>query len=60
MDDFLNQDMTDALDSIDASSDNKDILRTILFQERSNKDREWDDDATTTIIKLLEASEETE
>ncbi len=60
MDDFLNQDMTDALNSTEMSSENKSILNTILFQERSNKDREWDDDASTAIIRLLEASEDAE
>lgn len=60
MDDFLNQDMADALNTTEMSLENKDILNTILFQERSNKDREWDDDASTAIIRLLEASEDAE
>lgn len=60
MDDFLNQDMADALNATEMSLENKDILNTILFQERSNKDREWDDDASTAIIRLLEASEDAE
>lgn len=60
MDDFLNQDMTDALNLIEMSKENKEMLNTILFQERSNKDREWDDDAITVIVRQLESSEDSE
>ena len=60
MDDFLNQDMTGALNAIEIPQENKEILNGILFQERSNKNREWDDDAVTVIVRLLESSEDTE
>lgn len=59
MEDLLNKDMTDALNAVEPAPADKVILQAILFQERANKDRAWDDDdALTTIVKLLEASED--
>lgn len=54
MDDVLSQDMIDAMSSIALNSGDRELLRGILFQERSNKDREWDDDAVDSIVRLLE------
>lgn len=53
MDNFLNDDMAEALESLDISKEDKELLGTILFQERSNKDRVWDDEAVDSITKLL-------
>lgn len=60
MEDYLNQDMTDALNAIEMPEEGKQMLNTILFQERSHKDQEWDDDAVTVIVRLLESSEDAE
>lgn len=56
MDDILNKDMVDAINEVDLTDSDRNIIRSILFQERNNKDREWDDDAVISIIKLLESS----
>ena len=53
MDNFLNDDMAEALESLDISKEDKELLGTIMFQERSNKDRVWDDEAVDSITKLL-------
>jgi len=53
VDNFLNDDMAEALESLDISKEDKELLGTILFQERSNKDRVWDDEAVDSITKLL-------
>ena len=45
--------MAEALESLDISKEDKELLGTILFQERSNKDRVWDDEAVDSITKLL-------
>lgn len=45
--------MIEALESLDLSKKDELMLKTILFQERTNKDREWDDEAVRTIDKLI-------
>lgn len=55
MEDILNQDMINAINAVDLSDSDKNIIRSILFQERNKKDSEWDDDAVEFIIKLLES-----
>lgn len=55
MEDILNQDMINAINAVDLSDSDKNIIRSILFQERNKKDSEWDDDAVESIIKLLES-----
>jgi len=57
MDDVLNQDMSDAIATADISQEEKNIIRDILFAERTNKNRQWDDDdAVDNIINLLQSS----
>jgi hypothetical protein len=58
--DLLNQDMASAIDSLNINEADKNLLVDILYQERINKDRQWDKDAEDHIIKLLESNETTE
>lgn len=53
-DDVLNLDMANALEAIELDAKDKELLRSLLFQERNNKDREWGDDAADLIVRLLE------
>ena len=58
MDDVLNQDMSDAIAGADLSQQDKELIRSILFAERSNKNRQWDDDdAVDHIIGLLKSTD---
>ena len=59
MDELLNEDMSAAIDKLDISLQDKELITSILFEERNNKDREWDDDAVKFIVNKLERTEAT-
>jgi len=59
MDELLNEDMSAAIDKLDVSLQDKELIRSILFEERYKKDREWDDDAVKYIVNRLEKMEAT-
>lgn len=59
MDDLLNEDMSAAIDNLDVSLQDKELITSILFEERDKKDREWDDDAVKYIVNKLERLEAT-
>jgi hypothetical protein len=55
MDDLLNRDMADAIAATDISKADKEVISKILFIERKNKNRDWDDDdAVDFIISVLQ------
>lgn len=57
MDDLLNEDMSAAIDTLEVSLQDKDLITSILFQERDNKERDWEDDAIKSIVTELERLE---
>lgn len=59
MDELLNEDMSAAIDNLDVSLKDKELITSILFEERDKKDREWDDDAIKFIVNKLEKLETT-
>lgn len=59
MDELLNEDMSAAIDKLDVSLQDKELITSILFEERDKKDREWDDDAVKYIVNRLEKMEAT-
>lgn len=60
MDKLLNEDMSAAIDNLNISLQDKDLITSILFEERDNKDQEWDDDAVKFIVNQLERLESTD
>jgi hypothetical protein len=57
MDDLLNDDMSAAIDDLDISLQDKELITSILFEERNNKERDWEDDAMKSIVIKLEKLE---
>lgn len=58
MDELLNEDMSAAIDNLDITLQDKELITSILFEERDKKDREWDnDDAVKYIVNKLERLE---
>lgn len=51
---LLTEDMSAAIDQIDAAEKDREIIKSILYQERQNKERAWDNDAEKYIIKLID------
>ena len=51
---LLTEDMSNAIDCIDMSKQDQEIIRDILYQERQNKERAWSSDAEKYIIKLID------
>lgn len=49
--------MSAAIDKFNISLQDKELITSILFEERANKDREWDDDAVKFIVNKLERLE---
>lgn len=52
--DLLTEDMTAAINQIDIAEKDREIIKSILYQERQNKERTWDNDAEKYIIKLID------
>ncbi|GEM_PF-5994652 len=57
MDNLLNEDMSAAIDNLGVSLHDKELITSILFEERSNKERDWEDDAVKYIVNMLESLE---
>lgn len=57
MDELLNEDMSAAIDNLNVSLQEKELITSILFEERDKKDREWEDDAVKFIVNKLERLE---
>lgn len=53
---LLTDDMSDVIDSIDLSENDKELIKEILYQERQNKERSWGNDAEKYITKLIDDS----
>ena len=53
---LLTDDMSDAIDSVPIESDDKKLIENMLYQERQNKERTWDNDAEKYITKLIDES----
>lgn len=51
---LLTEDMSAAIDQIDVAEKDREIIKSILYQERQNKERTWDNDAEKYIIKLID------
>lgn len=57
MEELLNEDMSAAIDNLDISLQDKELITSILFEERDKKNRDWDDDAVKFIVNKLEKLE---
>ncbi|HPF30824.1 MAG TPA: hypothetical protein PLO25_00740 [Candidatus Saccharibacteria bacterium] len=53
----MNEDMSAAIDNLGVSLHDKELITSILFEERSNKERDWEDDAVKYIVNMLESLE---
>lgn len=51
---LLTDDMIAAIDSVDIAAKDKELIKSILYQERQNKERTWDKDAENYITKLID------
>lgn len=51
---LLTDDMSAAIESIDLAESDKELIKSILYQERQNKERTWDNDAEKYITKLID------
>ena len=57
---LLTEDMSDAIDQVDLTDKDKEIIKSILYQERQNKERAWDNDAEKYIVQLIDENIEGE
>ncbi len=51
---LLTDDMSAAIENTDMPETDKALIKEILYQERQNKERTWDNDAEKYIAKLLD------
>ena len=51
---LLTDDMSAAIDNTDIPAIDKTLIKSILYQERQNKERSWDSDAEKFIAKLID------
>lgn len=51
---LLTNDMLAAIDAVDLSDADKEKIKTILYQERQNKELYWDKDAERYIAGLID------
>lgn len=51
---LLTDDMSAAIDNTDIPTIDKTLIKSILYQERQNKERSWDSDAEKYITKLID------
>lgn len=51
---LLTNDMLAAIDAVDLSDADKEKIKTILYQERQNKELSWDKDAERYIAGLID------
>lgn len=57
---LLTDDMSAAIDNTDIPETDKILIKSILYQERQNKERTWDNDAEKYITKLLDENSPSE
>lgn len=57
---LLTDDMSAAIDNTDILEIDKNLIKSILYQERQNKERTWDSDAERYITKLIDESASSE
>ena len=50
---LLNKNIEVALKNLDTSEDNKKILKSILYKEHINRERDWDADAQKEIKEIM-------
>jgi len=50
---ILNKNIEVALEDLDTSEDNKKILKSILYKEHINHERDWDADAPKEIKEIM-------
>lgn len=55
---LLTDDMNAAIDSVNLAAKDKELIKSVLYQERQNKERTWDKDAENYITKLIDESVE--
>ena len=51
---LLTDDMSAAIDATEVTKTDKILVTSILYQERQNKERTWDNDAEKYITKLID------
>lgn len=56
----INKNIEIALENIEASEEDKQIIKSILFKERLNKEYNWDNDAPKEIQSILRENESDE
>ena len=49
----LNKNLEAALEKLEASEEDKEILRTILYKEHLNREHDWDSNAPKEIKDLM-------
>ena len=54
---LLNKNIEAALQSLEASDEDKEILRDILYKEHLNRERDWDSDAPKEISEIIHSRE---
>ncbi len=57
---LLTDDMSAAIDNADIPEIDKNLIKSVLYQERQNKERTWDSDAEKYITKLIDESDSSE
>ena len=57
---LLTDGMSAAIDNTDIPEIDKNLIKSILYQERQNKERTWDSDAERYITKLIDESASSE
>ncbi|MBR6505912.1 hypothetical protein IKT18_03735 [Candidatus Saccharibacteria bacterium] len=53
----INKNIEIALENIEAGEEDKQIIKSILFKERLNKEYNWDSDAPKEIQSILRENE---
>lgn len=53
MDNYLTNDMNEAIKQLDFDAKTEKMLRTILFKERACKEKSWDNEATIWLERLV-------
>lgn len=54
---LLTNDMLAAIDTVDLTDVDKEKIKTILYQERQNKELSWDKDAERYITRLIDGNQ---
>ena len=55
---LLNKNIEAALEGLEASEEDKKILRSILYKEHLNRERNWDVDAPKVISEIMHGGDE--